>query len=153
MSRRATGGTRRCPGGVAAGKERASRPFPPSHRRAEHPGRELRPAEVEAFALGAFAARHPPPEPADGPPRPPQRLPPRAVRRTVRPPASATVSSPDRMPPQFTSMSSRIRSYIGVLVASLMEGGGLQPKTLPRPVVKQSRLAPPATWPVAPTGS
>ena len=41
--------------------------------------------------------------------------------------ASATVSSPVRMPPQSTSMSSFMRSYIGVLVASLMEGAGFIP--------------------------
>ncbi len=40
-----------------------------------------------------------------------------------------------------------------MLVASLIEGDGLQPNTLPRPVVKQTRLAPPATCPVAATGS
>ena len=42
---------------------------------------------------------------------------------------------------------------MGVFVASLMDGAGLQPNTLPRPVVKHTRLAPPATWPVADTGS
>ncbi len=46
-----------------------------------------------------------------------------------------------------------MRSNIGVLVASLMDGAGLQPNTLPRPVVKHTRLAPPATCPVAATGS
>src|SRR5690349_13640172 len=71
----------------------------------------------------------------------------------IRSPTCCTVSSPVTTVPQLMSMSSSIRWYIGVLVASLMEGVGLQPKTLPRPVVKQSRLAPPATWPVAPTGS
>src|SRR3954464_2569508 len=34
-----------------------------------------------------------------------------------------------------------------------MDGEGLQPNTLPRPVVKQTRFAPPATCPVAATGS
>src|SRR3954462_1707591 len=34
-----------------------------------------------------------------------------------------------------------------------MDGEGLQPNTLPRPVVKQTRFAPPATCPVAETGS
>src|SRR5215218_8878302 len=34
-----------------------------------------------------------------------------------------------------------------------MEGAGLQPKTLPRPVVKHTTFAPPATCPVAATGS
>ena len=37
--------------------------------------------------------------------------------------------------------------------ASLIEGVGLEPKADPRPVVKQGMLAPPATWPVADTGS
>ena len=57
------------------------------------------------------------------------------------------------MVPQLTSMSSVMRSYSGVLVASLIDGEGTQPKTEPRPVVKQIMLAPPATWPVADTGS
>ena len=38
-------------------------------------------------------------------------------------------------------------------VASLIDGAGLQPNIEPRPVVKQIRFAPPATWPVAETGS
>ncbi len=50
-------------------------------------------------------------------------------------------------------MSSSMRANIAELVASLIEGAGLQPNTLPRPVVKHIRLAPPATCPVAPTGS
>jgi hypothetical protein len=41
--------------------------------------------------------------------------------------------------------------YIGVLVANLIEGAGAA-TTLPRPVVKQTKLAPPATCPVAATG-
>jgi hypothetical protein len=40
-----------------------------------------------------------------------------------------------------------------VTVASLIEGTGLQPKTEPRPVVKQMTLQPPATRPVIDTGS
>ena len=51
-------------------------------------------------------------------------------------PDSCTDKSPSRMAPQFTSMSSSIRWNIGVLVASLIDGAGLQPNTLPRPVVK-----------------
>ena len=46
-----------------------------------------------------------------------------------------------------------MRRYISVLVASLIEGVGLQPNAEPRPVVKHMTLQPPATWPVAPTGS
>ena len=76
-----------------------------------------------------------------------------SISSKMRWPHCCTVSSPSRMVPQLTSMSSSMRLYIGVLVASLMEGAGLQPNTLPRPVVKQTRLAPPATWPVAATGS
>jgi len=51
------------------------------------------------------------------------------------------------------SMSSSMRRKRGVLVASFNDGTGLQPNTEPRPVVKQIMLAPPATWPVAETGS
>ena len=50
-------------------------------------------------------------------------------------------------------MSSAMRLYMGVLVASFRLGAGLQPKQEPRPVVKQIMLAPPATWPVTETGS
>ena len=71
----------------------------------------------------------------------------------IRSPASCTVSEPSRISPQLMSMSSSMRSYMGVLVASLSDGAGLQPYTEPRPVVKQIMLAPPATWPVAETGS
>src|SRR5262249_811803 len=76
-----------------------------------------------------------------------------SISSKMRWPHSCTLSSPSSMVPQLTSMSSSIRLYIGVLVASLIEGAGLQPNTLPRPVVKQTRLAPPATCPVAATGS
>ena len=55
--------------------------------------------------------------------------------------------------PQLTSMSSRMRAYIFELVASLMEGAGFDPKQDPRPVVKATRFAPLAIWPVAPIGS
>ena len=50
-------------------------------------------------------------------------------------------------------MSASIRSNMGVFVASLIEGEGLQPKQLPRPVVKTTTLAPPATIPVTLAGS
>src|ERR1700720_131391 len=76
-----------------------------------------------------------------------------SIRSKMRWPHACTVSSPSRMVPQLTSMSSSIRLNIGELVASLIDGAGLQPNTLPRPVVKQTRLAPPATCPVAATGS
>ena len=42
---------------------------------------------------------------------------------------------------------------MGVLVASLIVGAGLEPNIEPRPVVKQIRLAPLAIWPVTATGS
>src|SRR5918999_5853718 len=51
------------------------------------------------------------------------------------------------------SMSSCMWRYISELVASLIDGTGLQPKTDPRPVVKQIMLQPPATSPVIETGS
>ena len=46
-------------------------------------------------------------------------------------------------------MSSDCRSHNAVFVASFSEGAGLHPNTLPRPVVNATRLAPPATCPVA----
>ena len=64
-----------------------------------------------------------------------------------------STGSPSRIDPAFMSMSSLIRSYIGVLVASLMHGVGFKPSTLPRPVVKTSTLAPEATSPVVQGGS
>src|SRR5260370_13118961 len=76
-----------------------------------------------------------------------------SIRLKMRAPHCCTVSSPSRMVPQLTSMSSSIRLNIGELVASLIEGAGLQPNTLPRPVVKQTRLSPPAPCPGAATGS
>ncbi len=51
------------------------------------------------------------------------------------------------------SMSSSRRVYIGVLLASLIVGAGLEPNIEPRPVVKQIRFAPLAIWPVVATGS
>src|SRR5579871_4240790 len=80
------------------------------------------------------------------------------------PPATATIFSkiwrptsstgtPSRITPALISISSTIRSYMGVLVATLIEGDGLHPKQLPRPVVKTTTLHPPATSPVTETGS
>src|SRR5271166_592423 len=71
---------------------------------------------------------------------------------TRRRPTLST-GSPSRMVVAFISISSLIRSYIGVLVASLMQGVGLRPSTLPRPVVKTRTLAPLATRPVVQGGS
>src|SRR4030095_7894807 len=50
-------------------------------------------------------------------------------------------------------MSSSMWRYMRELVASLIDGTGLQPKTDPRPVVKQMTLQPPATRPLIETGS
>src|SRR5574342_439046 len=80
------------------------------------------------------------------------------------PEATATISSkicrptagsgsPSRITPQLMSMSSSMWRYMRLLVASLIEGTGLQPNTEPRPVVKQMTLQPPATRPVIDTGS
>ncbi|MNN90857.1 hypothetical protein D3C81_2088800 [compost metagenome] len=63
------------------------------------------------------------------------------------------VLSPSMICPQLMSMSSLMRWYMGELLASLKVGAGTEPKQEPRPVVKAIRLAPPATWPVAETGS
>src|SRR6267142_1249022 len=76
-----------------------------------------------------------------------------SMRSKMRWPHCCTVSSPSRMVPQLTSMSSSIRLNIAELVASLIDGAGLQPNTLPPPVGQHTRLAPPATCPVAATGS
>src|SRR4026208_71597 len=74
------------------------------------------------------------------------------------PDATATISSkicrpawasgvPSRITPQLIFMSSDRWRYIKLLVASLIDGTGLQPNTEPRPVVKQIMLQPPATRP------
>ncbi len=57
------------------------------------------------------------------------------------------------MSPQLMSMSSTMRVYIFVFVASLIEGAGFAPKHEPRPVVNSTRFAPLAICPVAPIGS
>src|SRR5260370_20826622 len=64
-------------------------------------------------------------------------------------PACSTVSSPSMMGPQLMSMSSDMRLEREVLEARLWDGVGLQPKTEPRPVLKQMTLATLATWTVA----
>lgn len=46
-----------------------------------------------------------------------------------------------------------MRRYIGVLVASSMDGAGLQPNTEPRTVVKHTKWAPPKTCRITATGS
>ncbi len=63
------------------------------------------------------------------------------------------MASPSAITPQLISMSSDIFRYISELVASFRLGTGLHPYTEPRPVVKQTMLAPPATMPVTDTGS
>ena len=50
-------------------------------------------------------------------------------------------------------MSSSCLTHSGVLVDSLSDGDGAQPYAEPRPVVNTIMFAPPATWPVAETGS
>src|SRR4029077_18986142 len=54
-----------------------------------------------------------------------------SIKSKMRWPHCCTVSSPSRMVPQLTSMSSSMRLNIAELVASFMEGAGLQPNTLP----------------------
>src|ERR1700681_4885976 len=76
-----------------------------------------------------------------------------SIRSKMRWPHCCTVSSPSRMVSQLTSMSSSMRLYIAELVASLIEDAVLQPHTLPVPMLKQTRWAPPATCPVAATGA
>jgi hypothetical protein len=60
----------------------------------------------------------------------------------------ASIETPSSTSPQLMSMSSIILTLTSELVASLIEGAGLAPKAEPRPVAKQMRFAPPATWPV-----
>src|SRR3546814_14836098 len=62
-------------------------------------------------------------------------------------PTCTTVFSPSAMPPQLMSMSSAMRLYMAVLVASLMDGEGLNPNTDPRPRVEQTMVAPGGTFP------
>src|ERR1043165_1542092 len=58
---------------------------------------------------------------------------------------TSSSDTPPRIVPQSMSMSSFMWRYSAELVASLIDGTGLQPNTEPRPVVKHTRLAPPAT--------
>src|SRR5262249_26525443 len=62
-----------------------------------------------------------------------------STRLKICSPSSATVTSPSRMAPQSTSMSSDIARYVSRLLASFRLGAGRQPYTEPRPVVKQIR--------------
>src|SRR3954465_5887819 len=61
------------------------------------------------------------------------------MRSKMRWPHCWKLPSPSGMVRQLPSTSSSLPLYMGVLVASLIEGAGLQPNTLPRPVVKQTR--------------
>ena len=70
----------------------------------------------------------------------------------MRWPICSIVSSPSSITPQLMSMSSSRRWYIGVLLASLIDGTGFAPNIEPRPVVKQIMFAPLAIWPVAEHG-
>src|SRR5262249_43822941 len=63
----------------------------------------------------------------------------RPSSKICRPTASTGV--PSRMTPALMSMSSVMCRYSGVLVATLIDGAGLQPNTEPRPVVNTSTLA------------
>src|SRR5690606_29782845 len=72
----------------------------------------------------------------------------RSMWRKIFSPIDLTVSVPSRIAPQLMSMSSIMRSYMGVLVASLIDGAGFAPKHEPRPVVKRMTFAPPAICPV-----
>ena len=65
----------------------------------------------------------------------------------------ATVALPSTISPQLRSMSSSCRTHSAVFVDSLSDGAGAQPYADPRPVVNTIMLAPPATCPVADTGS
>ena len=81
---------------------------------------------------------------------------PDAVSRIIwkkRSPTSDTVVEPSTISPQLMSMSSSWRFHSALFVASYSDGDGAQPYAEPRPVVKQIMLAPPATCPVAETGS
>jgi hypothetical protein len=67
------------------------------------------------------------------------------MRSEISSPTSMSPARPSVIRPQLMSMSSAIRRYMAVLVASLIEGVGAHPNTDPRPVVKQTTVAPPAT--------
>ena len=77
----------------------------------------------------------------------------RGIRRKMRSPFPLTLAPPSRISPQLMSMSSAMRLYIAVLVASFRLGAGLQPKQEPSPVVKPIILAPLPPLPVTDTGS
>ncbi len=66
---------------------------------------------------------------------------------------NSTEQVPSMISPQLMSMSSSWHCHKAVLLASLSEGVGMKPKAEPRPVVKQIRFAPLATWPVTAHGS
>ena len=76
-----------------------------------------------------------------------------SIRSNKRRPVSSTDALPSAMSPALRSMSSSCLIHSGVLVESFSDGEGAQPYADPRPVVNQMRFAPPATWPVADTGS
>src|SRR6185312_4279786 len=81
---------------------------------------------------------------------------PEATRSTMSKiscPMPATVASPSAMRPAFTSMLSRIRLYMALLLAILTTGIVGNPIALPRPVVNAITLTPPAANPVSDTGS
>src|SRR4051794_39417232 len=63
-----------------------------------------------------------------------------SISSKMRWPHCCTVSSPSRMVPQLTSMSSSMGLNIAELVARLMGGAGLHAETLPRPGVERNRF-------------
>src|SRR5205814_3569339 len=75
------------------------------------------------------------------------------IRSKISCPTSSRVAVPSTTRPQLTSMSDAMRWYISEFVASLRQGAGRLPNTDPRPVVKHTTVAPPATMPVTDTGS
>ena len=147
-------GRRRLPAlGRATGEEPAE-PGHLEHGQGDQERRRAAPAAAHGLTGSARSARG----------RTPPRRCPAASLLVGRPPATSRIrsnirrptdstGSPSRIVPASRSMSSAIRSYIGVLVATLTQGVGFRPSTLPRPVVKTRTLAPPATSPVVQGGS
>src|SRR2546428_4102329 len=80
---------------------------------------------------------------------------PEATARTSSKICRPTTGSgvPSRITPQLMSMSSSMWRYTREVVASLMDGTGLQPETDPRPVGEPMMLHPPAPGPGVETGA
>src|SRR5260370_7929134 len=58
-----------------------------------------------------------------------------SIRSKMRWPHCCTVSSPSRMVPQLTSMSSSMRLYITELVPTFINGARFHPNPLPLPLL------------------